>query len=75
MKFNKDMKLWKYLFGDWSKWKDVTCTESLGYIYIVQTRVEKRTHKRQLRTTKIWVDAPTKIKEIQDNIFPRTINK
>jgi hypothetical protein len=63
------LKIWKYIFGDWNKWQDVSCTESLGWIGIVQTRTEKRTGKRQIRKKKIWVNDYSKISEIKANMF------
>jgi hypothetical protein len=63
------LKIWKYIFGDWNKWQDVSCTESLGWIGIVQTRTEKRTGKRQIRKKRIWVNDYSKISEIKANMF------
>lgn len=42
-------KVYKFIFADWSKWKDVSCNESMGYIIIIQTRAE-------IRKTKLFVN-------------------
>lgn len=61
--------IWKYIFGDWEKWRDVSCTESLGWHTVIQTRVEKRTGKREVRKIKFWVNDAHKIQEINNNML------
>jgi hypothetical protein len=54
---------------NWSKWKDVSCTESLGYHTLIQCKVNHDTGKKKFRKTKIWVNDGSKIKEINDNVM------
>ncbi|QQO97021.1 hypothetical protein Nekkels1_21 [Cellulophaga phage Nekkels_1] len=63
------IKIYKYLFGDWNKWRDVSCSENLGWISIIQTRTEKRTGKRQVRVNKTWVNDSARIGEITKNML------
>ena len=63
------IRLWKYIFGDWTKWRDVACTESLGNISIIQTRTEKRTGKRQIRQQKVFVNDSFSVETIKRNMF------
>lgn len=62
-------KIWKYLFGDWSKWRDVSCVESLGNIIVIQTRINNTNGKRQVRKQKIFVNSGNGARSIMENIF------
>ncbi len=50
------MRLRKLIFGEWSKWQDAACADSMGYHMLIQVKYNLKTNKKRLRVVKIWVN-------------------